>query len=92
MWTRYNLQELVEAILEEQPELDIEQARQKALAIRRELNRLDKSWSRSQARFRRYNIPASHGLENSFAARRIFLGYNPIFNRLPRTRAVTDPS
>ena len=52
----YKIKTLADAIQADHPELSQDECQERAVVLRRELNRLNVSWQRSQERFRRRTI------------------------------------
>ena len=63
----YNLAHFLKAILEETPDMPLEEAKTKASQLRREYHRADSYWVRNQQRQRRYYLAANGGEDDNGA-------------------------
>lgn len=53
---RYNLERLIAAYLQQDPAMSRQEAKERAVLVRRELHRLNKSWYESELRFHAHAI------------------------------------
>jgi hypothetical protein len=81
----YNLERLIQGYLNDNPGMSLEEATERAIVLRREQHRMDKSWYRSQQRFHSHNVLVGEGIDDP-ADNDLLLDYleNGPKERMPR--------